>query len=94
MKDFDEELEKSVRDHLLKQFKLYKSASDKGSKTLLEYKLSNGNAAIDRDLLGDYLSLKAARENNTVQRWVAFFAGLSVAAALISIALAILGTSW
>ena len=52
---------------------------------MLEY-FWGQNHAIDRDLLGDYLNFRAAKANNSVQRWVAFFAGVSVATAIITVA--------
>jgi hypothetical protein len=76
---FDERLEVEMREHLLRYVKKYDSLSpeEKGGLDLLEYKITtrdgSKNLIVDRNLLADYLSLKVAESNNSIQRWVVVF---------------------
>lgn len=90
--DLDPTLESAMRDHLKKYVEKYKKLSDrdKGGLDLLECRMDNkdpaSNRIIDRDLLAGYLSLKVAKSNNTLQKVVAFFAGVSTLSVLIQVA--------
>ena len=74
---FWDRLETEIRGHLKRYVDKFDEATDKKSKDLLEYKVGD-NLAIDRDLLASYLSPKATRANNALQKWLAFFAAVAL----------------
>ena len=89
-KDIDERLESEVRDHLSRYVEKYDKLPDKnkGGLDLLEYRIDGdpkSNHIIDRDLLADYLSLRIAKSNNALQKWVAVFAFASTISAVIQV---------
>jgi len=83
MKNLDGKLEQAIRDHLSKYVEQYEGLSEKQKDglDLLEYKITNRDgervAIIDRDLLGDYLSLRLSKSNYHLQWAVGFFAGIT-----------------
>ncbi len=88
--NLEERLEDAMHDHLERYIKIYDQAQDRGNKDVLEYRYHGKNLVIDRSLLASYLSLKAVRANNVLQKWVIAFGFISSASAFIT-ALTILG---
>lgn len=89
--DLDSTLESAMRDHLKRYVETYKKLSDKEKKglDLLECRVNNddprSNRIIDRELLGDYLSLKLAKSNYRLQWIVAIFAFAASISAIIEV---------
>ncbi len=83
-KDIDGRLESEVRNHLSRYVEKYDKLSDKGGLDLLEYKIGS-NHIIDRDLLADYLSLRIAKSNNALQKWVVVFALASTISTVLQV---------
>lgn len=75
-----------MHDHLQYYVDVYDAATDKGKLDLLEYKLSNGNQAIHRELLADYLSLKVAKSNYRLQWIIGIFAAATAISTVIQVA--------
>lgn len=93
-KKFNKRLEREIRNHINRYVEKYdeavKKAGGKLSLDLLEYKIATNegdrNLIIDRDLLGDYLSLKVAESNNRLQLMVGIFVAVSVVLTFVQVA--------
>ena len=86
--DVDARLEHEIRRHFEKYIREYESLPESVKKDydLLEYRhqtKSGMKRIIDRDLVGDYLSLKAVKSNNRLQWVLALFVVASSASAVI-----------
>ena len=60
------------------------NSQTRGGLDLLEYKIGS-NHIIDRDLLADYLSLRIAKSNNALQKWVVVFALASTISTVLQV---------